>query len=334
MTGAQNDLLNHTQRLNMKLGDETQGKVVSVNLSAETGQSKIPVPDITVGETGVAGDAHAGHWHRQVSVLALESIDRFSREHQRRFTPGEFAENITTEGLDLAHCGMLDRFVFPGDEPVELELTQVGKACHGEGCAIFRQVGRCVMPTQGLFCRVIRPGKIKPGDVVVHAARVLQIHVITLSDRASRGVYEDKSGPRICEILDAYFDGRPWRVQIGRKLIPDEADLLKHELTAARSADADVIFTTGSTGIGPRDIAPETVLSLADKQIPGVMEMIRCKYGMDKPGALLSRSVAAVLGQTLIYTLPGSPRAVQEYLDEILKTLEHSLLMLRGIGRH
>lgn len=318
----------------MKPGDETSGKVVSVNVSAETGQSKTPVPDITVGEIGVVGDAHAGYWHRQVSLLGVESIERFSREHQREFKPGEFAENITTEGLDLSRCGILDRFIFSGDAPVELELTQVGKLCHGGGCAIFQQVGRCVMPTEGLFCRVIRPGKIKPGDVVVHAGRILQIHVITLSDRASRGVYEDKSGPKICEILEAFFEGRPWHIEINRKLIPDEADLLKHELTAARSAGADMVFTTGSTGIGPRDIAPETVLSLADKQIPGVMEMIRCKYGMEKPGALLSRSVAAVSGQTLIYTLPGSPRAVQEYLDEILKTLEHSLLMLRGIARH
>ncbi len=96
----------------------------------------------------------------------------------------------------------------------------------------------------------------------------------------------------------------------------------------------DVIFTCGSTGVGPRDIAPETVESVSEKTIPGIMENIRIKYGKDRPSVLLSRSVAAIAATTQIYTLPGSVRAVEEYLAEILKTLDHAILMIHGIDAH
>ena len=93
-------------------------------------------------------------------------------------------------------------------------------------------------------------------------------------------------------------------------------------------------FTTGGTGIGERDITVETVSGLLDKQLPGIMELIRVKYGMENPNALLSRGVAGVMGKTLVYTLPGSVRAVTEYLREITKTMDHSLFMLHGIDKH
>jgi molybdenum cofactor synthesis domain-containing protein len=97
---------------------------------------------------------------------------------------------------------------------------------------------------------------------------------------------------------------------------------------------ADVIFTSGGTGIGPRDVTPETIRAVLDREIPGVMEYIRVKYGRTKPSALLSRSVAGVIGSTLVYALPGSVRAVREYLAEILRSLEHAVLTVRGIDLH
>ena len=102
----------------------------------------------------------------------------------------------------------------------------------------------------------------------------------------------------------------------------------------ASGNDFDIIFTTGGTGIGPRDITPEVVKPLLDKEIPGIMESIRIKYGMEKPNALLSRSIAGVMKKSLIYTLPGSVRAVNDYMSEILKTLEHLIYMQRGIDAH
>ena len=95
-----------------------------------------------------------------------------------------------------------------------------------------------------------------------------------------------------------------------------------------------MIFTTGGTGIGPRDITPDVVAPMLDRELPGVMEFIRMKHGERLPSALLSRSVAGTIGNMLIYTLPGSVKAVREYTAEILRTLPHSLLMLHGINAH
>jgi molybdenum cofactor synthesis domain-containing protein len=96
----------------------------------------------------------------------------------------------------------------------------------------------------------------------------------------------------------------------------------------------NIILTTGGTGIGPRDITVETVIPLLTKEIPGIMEFIRIKYGTEKPNALLSRGVAGITGKSLIYTLPGSLRAVEEYMTEIVKTLKHTIYMQYGVDKH
>lgn len=303
--------------------------VVSVNISSETGTIKQPVPELTIDEKGCVDDAHAGSWHRQVSVLARESIDRFAEKMTRKIKPGEFAENITTKGIDLGTVSILDRFVI-GD--VELEVTQIGKECHGDTCAIFLEVGKCVMPKEGIFCRVLKTGTIRPGDSITYLTRPLRFRVITLSDRAQKGEYEDLSGPRVREILTEFFKDKRWHIDIESQLLGDVAEQLKLELESARDTGVDVVITTGGTGVGPRDITPEVVLSVCDKIVPGVMEHIRLKYGGDKPNALLSRGVAGVMKRTLIYTLPGSVRAVHEYMEEILKTMEHLIKMIHGLG--
>jgi molybdopterin adenylyltransferase len=118
-------------------------RIVSVNISEKKGTIKQAVPEITLNEYGVMQDAHAGAWHRQVSMLGKESVDRFAKLASRQIAPGEFAENITTEGLELVTTSPLDRFV---GKDVELEVTQIGKECHGSSCAIFKEVGNCVMP--------------------------------------------------------------------------------------------------------------------------------------------------------------------------------------------
>jgi molybdenum cofactor synthesis domain-containing protein len=161
----------------------------------------------------------------------------------------------------------------------------------------------------------------------------LDILIITMSDRASSGEYEDLSGPKIKELLSEFLDKESWRNSIDITLIPDEAVMLS-DLLIKYSLDKNVIITTGGTGIGPRDVTVETVTPLLNKQIPGVMEYIRVKYGADNPGALLSRGVAGVIGKALVYTLPGSVKAVQEYMTEILKTLKHTVYMQYGIDVH
>ena len=314
-----------------KLHQYARGNVVSVNISTEKGTPKKPVREILINDQGVAGDAHSGHWHRQLSVLAAEMIEAFSAQTGRKIAPGEFAENITSRGLALEEVSLLDRFQI-GD--VLLEVTQIGKTCHGDTCAIFREVGQCVMPKQGIFCRVLSGGRVLPGDPMIHLARPLRVNVFTLSDRASRGEYEDKSGPRVMELAEQFFRKKRWHLELDGKVLPDDPGRLRNELLAARASGVDIVITTGGTGVGPRDTTPEVVMSLADKLIPGIMEHVRTEYGREKPNALLSRSVAALAGRTLIYALPGSVRAVEEYMAEILKTIEHLVAMLHGLDTH
>ncbi len=306
--------------------------ILSINVSRVKGTAKRPVPEADLDEYGVVGDAHAGTGHRQVSLLSRESIERFSASTGRCYGWGDFAENVTTEGLDLSRVGIRDRLLVG---VAELEVTQVGKACHGGECAIFRSVGRCVMPQEGVFARVIRGGHVRPGDPMEHRPVPLRIDVVTLSDRACRGEYEDRSGTAIADQLAAYFSGSRWKLQVRRRVLPDDPQALRQVLTEARlSPGTDILFTTGGTGLGARDITPDVVLSMLDKTLPGIMEFIRVKSGETFPAALLSRGVAGVMGTCLVYTLPGSVRAVHEYLHVILPTLEHSLFMLWGLDVH
>jgi molybdenum cofactor synthesis domain-containing protein len=159
-----------------------------------------------------------------------------------------------------------------------------------------------------------------------------KISVITLSDRAFKGIYEDKSGPLIMERLLEHYALSKKKPEITIDIIPDDKTLLKKALKNAVSSGADAIFTTGGTGIGPRDITPEVVTEFSDKLLPGIMDQIRLKYGAVNPNALLSRSVAGVKGKTVVYCLPGSVKAVDEYMNEILLTIDHLFKMLYGEG--
>jgi len=190
------------------------------------------------------------------------------------------------------------------------------------------------MPKEGIFARVVRNGELKAGDELHYFPKIFNIHVITLSDRASAGEYADKSGPQIRNLAEKFLSGINRKTVFTTHLIPDDPELLTALIRDAISEGADAVFTTGGTGIGPRDITPETIRPLLDKEIPGIMELIRVKYGMEKPAALLSRGIAGVAGKTLIYCLPGSVKAVTEYCAEILPTIEHSIYMLEGIDSH
>jgi molybdopterin adenylyltransferase len=160
-----------------------------------------------------------------------------------------------------------------------------------------------------------------------------EVLIVTLSDRAYRGEYSDLSGPRISKRITEYMASEGWQFEITISLIPDDSEVFGNLLKGA-GEKYNLIFTTGGTGIGPRDITIETVVPLLSKEIPGIMEFIRIKYGTRKPNALLSRGVAGIIDKALIYTLPGSLKAVEEYMDEILKTLKHTVDMQYGIDKH
>ena len=139
-------------------------KVIAVNISDKKGVIKHPVE---VGECrvdfGIKGDAHGGNWHRQISLLGQESIDKMTAMGVAGLDPGKFAENLTTEGIELFTLPVGTQMEING---VLLEVTQIGKECH-KGCAIKQQVGDCIMPREGIFVKVLKNGEIRPGDEII-----------------------------------------------------------------------------------------------------------------------------------------------------------------------
>ncbi len=305
---------------------EMNGRVVAVCTSERKGTQKTEVPSIKlVPEWGIEGDAHAGKWHRQVSLLALEKIEAF-REKGADVDFGAFGENIIVEGFDLRKLPVGTRFRI-GD--ALLELTQIGKECHTH-CAIYHQVGDCIMPREGVFTIVLEGGEVKAGDTVemieADPSRPFTAAWITLSDKGAAGEREDKSGPLIGEILKE----NGYNVVEG-VLIPDEPEMLKKQLMRlADQRQVNVIFTTGGTGFSQRDRTPEATEEVCDRMTPGISEAIRA-YSMTKtPTAMLSRAVAGMRNETLIINLPGSPKAVRECLEFLMHPLEHGLEIMLG----
>lgn len=301
-----------------------EGKVIAVCISEKKGTQKKEVPSVKlVPGWGIENDAHAGKWHRQVSLLALEKIDEF-RSRGASVDNGAFGENIIIEGFDLKSLPVGTRFRI-GD--VLLELTQIGKECHTY-CAIYHQVGDCIMPREGVFTEVIEGGTVMAGDKVelieADPARAFTAAWITLSDKGAAGEREDKSGPLIGEMLtEAGYN------VVESVLIPDEPEMLKAQLIRlADQRQVNVIITTGGTGFAPRDRTPEATTEVCDRMAPGIAEALRAYSITKTPRGMLSRGVAGIRKQTLIINLPGSPKAVSECMEYLLTSLGHGLEML------
>ena len=140
-----------------------KGTVKAISVSKEKGTQKVNVPKAELKvDFGIIGDAHSGNWHRQVSLLAVESIKKMAAKGAK-VSPGSFAENITTEGVDLTALKIGSRVKV--GKAVELEITQFGKQCHSR-CEIFEQVGDCIMPREGVFAKVTEAGSINVGDII------------------------------------------------------------------------------------------------------------------------------------------------------------------------
>jgi len=136
------------------------GRVLAVCISEKKGERKKPVCEVSIKENhGIVGDAHAGDWHRQISLLAMESINKM-RDKGLDVTTGDFAENITTEGIELPSLPIGTRLAI-GETLTE--VTQIGKECHTR-CAIYHQAGDCVMPREGIFVKVLRGGTVRCDD--------------------------------------------------------------------------------------------------------------------------------------------------------------------------
>ena len=149
--------------------------------------------------------------------------------------------------------------------------------------------------------------------------------IVTVSDRRSLGAAPDTTGPKIAE----WIASLGWYLA-GTFTLPDEIGPLSDQLRELASHPVDLVLTTGGTGLGPRDVTPEATLAIADRAVPGIHEWIRSSTGKSLPVAYLSRGVAVIRGNTLIVNLPGSPRAVEEYLSHLGQILPHALDQLRA----
>lgn len=298
------------------------GKIIATCVSDVRGVQKKNVHRVVLrAGHGIEGDAHAGDWHRQVSLLSWDKIEEF-RRRGAVVEDGAFGENLVVEGIDFKTLPIGTRFTCG---QAELELTQIGKECH-QGCAIYRQMGDCIMPREGVFARVLRGGEIQEGDELEISFLPFRVAVITASDAGSRGEREDKSGPVIEKMVrEAGFS------PVSAQLLPDDrAQLSRAMAEICDEGRADLILTTGGTGFSPRDVTPEATLDVVDRTAPGIPEAMRY-YSLQITGrAMLSRAQAGIRKKTLIVNLPGSPKAVEECLNSVLPHLTHGLEILTG----
>ena len=308
--------------------------VTSVSIGRFKGTPNEPADEITLDALGVRGDRHAGEGVRQVTLFDAARLRVLGPDLTLAQLPGSQNENIAVEGLGDLPLALLDELWIGA---VRLEVTVLGdRFAQGSAkvCDDHDHEAHCQMEHYGVFARVLTEGVVRPGDVLQHRPRALRATLITLSDRVSKGRAEDRSGARVAELVGAWCETSGWRADFTRHCIPDDCVQLADLLDAARVARPHLLITTGGTGISPRDITPDVIIEHVDMIVPGIMEHVRTKYGASKPLALLSRSVAAVIGETLVFALPGSPRGVEEYLSEITPLFEHMLLVVRGIDPH
>lgn len=295
-------------------------KVIAVCTSQERGTQKENIHRAELIEDwGIEGDAHAGKWHRQVSLLSYETIEAF-RKRGADVADGAFGENLVVSGYDFTRFPVGSRF---SCGEVILEMTQIGKECHN-GCAIFQKMGECIMPHNGVFARVVKGGTIAEGDTFQCMYRTA---VITLSDSASKGEREDISGKVICGIAE-----KSGCQVIFTKVIPDDEQTLSDLLCMLCDKDqVDLILTTGGTGFSERDHTPEATLKVLERNADGISEAMRYRSLQVTPRGMLSRGVSGIRKKTLIINLPGSPKAVRECLEYVIDPVIHGLDILKGV---
>ena len=287
-------------------------------------KSEVAEADLKV-DWGIVGDAHAGNWHRQVSLLSYEKIQEF-KEKGAEIVPGAFGENLIVEGYDFRNLPVGSRLAI-GE--AELEITQIGKECHNH-CEIYKAMGDCIMPRDGVFAKVIKSGHITLGDTITllpdNPDRPLTAAVITLSDKGAAGLREDKSGPIIVDELK-----REGYEIIETLILPDELSMIKKNLIRlSDQRQVNLIITTGGTGFSERDCTPEATMAVATRNAPGIAEAIRASSMQMTRRAMLSREASVIRNKTLIVNLPGSPKAVKESLGFVIDQLEHGIRILTG----
>ena len=313
---------------NLEILNFNMGLITAICISDRRGIQKRPVSEVFLKENlGIEGDAHAGNWHRQVSLLDQEKIDDFNKKGAD-VTPGAFGENIIVSGIDVLSLP-IGSYLLIGE--ALLEITQRGKECH-DHCQIYYKMGECIMPKTGMFAKVLKGGNIKVGDEIKTVEREfkpLTAAVITLSDKGFKGDREDVSGP----ILINRLKEEGYEI-VEYILIPDDKKMLQQSLKRlCDQRDVNLILTTGGTGCAPRDITPEATKEILDKEVPGISEAIRAESLKITPHAMLSRGVSGIRNKSLIINLPGSPKACLESVEVFIKPIKHAIKLIQGVDK-
>ncbi len=305
---------------------QLEGVVKAICISTVRGTEKHAIEEANfIKDYGIEGDAHAGKWHRQVSLLSYNKVEEFNAKGGD-VEDGAFGENVLVSGLDFKNLPV-GTILKCGD--VVLEMTQIGKECHSH-CNIFHRVGDCIMPREGVFAIVKTGGVMKIGDVMAaelpQADAPLRAAVMTLSDKGFTGERIDESGPKAVAMLQV----AGYEI-VETLLLPDAQKKIERELIRlADSRQVDLIITTGGTGMSVRDCTPEATLAVATRNVPGIAEAIRAGSMAITKRAMLGRGASVLRNNTLIVNLPGSVKAVQESLEIVLPELEHGLRILKG----
>ncbi len=301
-----------------------KGIIKAVCISEKKGTPKKNIGSCKIIENyGLENDAHAGS-ERQVSLLSWEEVEKF-KEAGADVSEGDFGENLLVEGFNFKTFPVGTRLKC-GE--VLLEIIQIGKKCHST-CTVTQRTGKCIMPTEGVFAKVLHGGIVSAGDEMgLLKERPFTAAVLVASDRSFRGEREDKSGPLIKGILEK----NNYLVLPVMLLPDDEEGLYKALVSLTDIQKPDVIFTSGGTGFSPRDMMPEASLRAGEKNANGIAEALRAYSLSITPRAMLSRGVSVIRGKTLIVNMPGSPKAGKECTEYLLPVLEHGIPILRGEG--
>jgi len=300
-----------------------KGIVYSVNIGEKKGEIKKPVDKIELIEDfGVKGDCHAQKGiNKQVSLLSWERMNEefFCLKDKIDIKPGIFAENITTERIDLRKLKIGDKLKI---NEVVIEISEVGKKCHLY-CEIYKKVGKCIMPKEGIFGRVLKGGIIKKGDMIEVIPKI-DVAILTISDGCYKGERIDESGKYLKEKVEE----KGWNV-IKYEIVPDEKEMIEKKLIEFCNF-CNLILTTGGTGVGPRDITPDATQNVIEKNIPGIPEILRIKTYEKSKFSVLSRGIAGIKGESLIINLPGSLKGVIDCFEILSDLILHSIEMIRG----
>lgn len=306
-------------------GSKPKARVEAVSISKDKGVRKHNVSQaVFKKDHGIIGDAHAAGL-RQVSLLAEESIKKMQAKGLK-VKAGDFAENITTRGINLLSLGIGDKIRI--GRSVLLEVSHIGKDCL-KPCSIYYQAGECVMPKEGIFARVLEGGRIKQGDdISVHSKKACRVAILTISDRCSRGERRDLSG----ETIRDFCSGIGAEI-VKYEIIPDDPEEIREKIIAyCDKLKADLVLTTGGTGLGPRDFTPEATRAVIQKEVPGIAEAIRASGLKFTKNAMLSRAISGIRAKSLVVNLPGSPKGVSESLEAVKESIIHAREMISGKG--